>query len=132
MSKSSQDLKMFQGDKKTLKFTVIDEDNPTPDTPKDITALDIRWALVKFKTGTEEDWSATPIFDKESTAGATEIDKTAPATGDLEVYLVNVDTIAIKPGKYHHQLTTIEAGGEALVVATGVLTLKRKVVEDSD
>ena len=121
---------MFQGDKKTLKFTVVDQDSALAvKPPKDITSIDLRWSMVKLQAnGT---YSATPLFDKESTAGDTEIEKVDAVNGIAHVKLVTADTSALTPGEYYHQLETSEAA-EPLVTAEGVITLKKKIVEDSD
>ncbi len=130
MAKMRQNITMYQGDTKTLVFTIVDEDSLLAvKPPKDISAIDLRWSMVKLKV--DGSYSATPLFDKESTAGNTEIEKVDAVNGVAHVKLVTADTSGLKPGAYYHQLESLLTTAP-LVVADGEITLLKKVIEDAD
>lgn len=129
MAKIKQNFTMYQGDVKTIVFTVSDQDsaaNPKP--AKDITSIDLRWSLVKLKD--DGTYSAAPLFDKESNVG-TEITKPDPVNGVAHVLFEEADTLTLKPGDYYHQLEG-QTAGAPLILADGVITILKKVVEDLD
>lgn len=124
MAKLKQDLDMYQGNKRTLGFTVEDED-AGDGSPLDITTWDIKWAASKY-TPDKSSFSKTPTLEKKSSVGNVEIEKVDAVNGVLDVKIIGADS-ALTAGEYYHELELTDASGETVVGATGDLTVLRNI-----
>jgi len=114
---------MYAGNRRTFRFTIIDEDDPTPNTPLDLTGLTIRWALSTSASDT------TPLLEKCSTV-AGEIDIVGVATdGVVDVNLLAADTPQEDFGgqTFYFELEVVDATSEPVVVATGSLEIRNNI-----
>lgn len=115
---------IFAGNVRTERFTVTDED--TSGSPAfDLTSFVVKYALAPFGADgnplTEE-----PLFEK-TTADAAEVLVTDGPNGEVEVYLVEADTVSLL-GDYYFELEAFDGSGNHVVLATGTLTVKPNVV----
>lgn len=138
MATEDQDFEMWQGDNLAIDLEIGDEDDPAYDPATNQPRLDISLLNVRFSMAAirkDNTVSSTPKFDKESTAGNDEIEKTDAAEGEARIKLVNADTINLKaPAKYRIQAEVIDPANnnEPKVVMEGTVTLKKKIKEDND
>src|SRR6185437_701627 len=107
----NQDFTMWQGDAKSIVFTITDASG----NPYDLTDVEnINWAL-----------SALPVTDaliqKSKTGGGISVN--SPATdGIFTVTLEATDTAALV-GAFYHEAQIIDSEGNPDVVATGTATI---------
>lgn len=113
---------MYAGEKKVLRFTVIDKDT-VGEPPLDLTPFVVRWTLSRL---TDSGYSSTPTVSKSTTTSG--VVKTNPVAGVCEVTLLRVDTEAISLGGYHQELELVDGLGELAVVAVGDIDVLRNVV----
>lgn len=110
---------MYANNKRTLRFTITDED-AGGSTPLDLTGYTAKWAISK------EEGKTTPILEKAT--GGNGITVTDAANGELEVALDPEDTVSLKPQAYYMELEVFDGSNDGLVVATGTLTIKANIV----
>jgi len=121
MTVTASKLTFYAGNKRLLRFTVVDKDAPG-DPPLDLTTLTIKWALSRFKNGR---YLSTPILEKSTTGGG--IVKIDAINGILEVTLLRADTASLL-GDFWQELEVTDVGGECEVVAVGPVSVLLNVV----
>lgn len=109
MTATAQNLTMYQGDTKSLVFTVTDDAG----APKNITGATVRWVLQRWVT------DSTPILDKGVGTG---IALTTPLSGVLTVTLTPADTLALQ-GDFWHELEITDTSTNVSTVSTGQITI---------
>lgn len=119
MAKTGQNDTFYANNLRELEFSVQNEDG----TAFDLTGLSVKWALSKAKTG--GDYGTTAILEKAT--GGEGIVVTDAAQGELTVTLDPEDTTTLK-GAYYHELEVFDGTDRGVVVATGVLTILKNVV----
>lgn len=107
----------FTGEDKSLVFTVTQADGSTP---QNITGWTLSWML-KRNLG---DADAAALITKTTAGGA--IALTTPLSGICTVTIEDVDTDALTPGTYRHELKRTNAGTET-VLSYGTCVLKQAV-----
>lgn len=120
MSTLGNQVAMFAGNKKVLRFTVYDYDtDATGETVMDLTGYTAKWSISKKIGG---DYSATPALEKDGVIAQ-------PTTGIIEVTLDEADTDALL-GFFHHELEIFDTndGDASTVVHEGDFHIKRNVV----
>lgn len=110
---------MYAGNLKTMRFTISRDGEPMV-----LDGFTAKWALSQISKRSGE-YSKTPILEKKSTT-STEILKTVPQSGILEVYLKNVDTKDLL-GEYYYELELYDTENESIVVAVGDLRILKNV-----
>jgi hypothetical protein len=113
MTAVAQNVSMYQGDTKSLVFTVTDDAG----APKNITGALVRWVLQRWPTDT------TPVLDKNVGAGIT---LTTPLSGILTVALAPADTLTLE-GDYVHELEVTDTSTNVSTVAVGSMTILRSM-----
>lgn len=122
MAREDQDDAFYAGNRRTLRYSIDDQDNPGQKL--NLSGLTFKWALVnKRSDGT---YDLTPILQKTSAAGGIAV--TNAATGALEVYLLDADSASLA-GDYYYQLEATDGDGNKMMLATGTLTIKRNIIE---
>jgi len=121
MAREDQDDVFYAGNRRTLRFSIDDQDNPG--SKLNLTGLSFKWALVNKRS--DGSYDVTHILQKTSAAGGIVV--TNAATGALEVYLLDADTLNLS-GDYYYQLEAFDGDGNALMLATGTLTIKRNII----
>ena len=111
------DFTMFQGDTKTLEFTVKDGDGAVVDLTG---ATSIRWNLARRV-------SSAAIITKDLDSGITVIDA---ANGRFDVSLTSADTENLS-GRYYHEAEVIDASGDVATVETGATTINPALIKPS-
>ena len=103
----TEDHRWFVGEKKTLEFTVKNQD----DTLADITSWDLEWVLRPAAK------SSTVLLTKTS-AVVSEIMKSDPTNGVCRVVILPADTLAIDigAGTYDHALKRSDGDNDAVLV----------------
>lgn len=114
---------IWAGNKRTMAFTVTDED-AGDGSPKDLTALTIKFALSSISPSGQ--YSTEYLVQKTSGGGG--ITVTDATAGELEVDLDPADTASLGGRDVHFELEVFDGSGEGVVVAEGTLTVKRNVV----
>lgn len=124
---------LFQGNKKTIRFTVRDGDQPEVGGVHplfDLTGFTVQWAA---SPGNVSEYAPEAVIKKSSTVGS-EITITDAVNGELEVFLVEADTFVITAGGvdaligiHYHQLELVDALGGTLIVATGEIEIMLNV-----
>lgn len=124
MAKTGQDDTMYVGNKRTFRYTVVDEDvvgEPALDlTPFATNPADIKWTLSQISPDGVI-LKDSPVVEKKRTTGGVTI--TDAPNGVCEVDVVGADTAALQAGSYHTELELFDAFGESVVVAKGTQTL---------
>lgn len=129
MATNDQEFEFFAGERVTLRFPITDTDNVVPTTPKNLTGLDLFWAMVPQDDAGS--FATTPLtVEKKSTVGPTEIDvEDFNGTQDrVLVELFNADTVGLTPGVYYFELEAQDGSQEPNTLATGTLILKANLV----
>lgn len=120
---ANQTDSMYAGNKRTLRFTIVDED--TVGSP----ALNLTGRVLKFvlaSVSPNGDILTTPLIEKKSTTPA-QITVTDAVNGIAEVYLLEADTLPLL-GDYYFELEVFEADATIhTVVGTGTLTILANV-----
>jgi len=126
MVKVDQNHTIYAGNKVTLQYTVVDEDNG--DAPFDLTANApiIRWAMSRISGS---NYLTAPLFEKTLAAG--DIVVSGAGNEIASVTLVGADTGTPANnyvGDFYTELELVDGAGESIVVATGTLTIRSNVV----
>jgi hypothetical protein len=124
MAKTAQDATMYRGNRKVLRYTVTDEDNSG--AALDITSYTIRWAATRTNaSGNPIETGA--VIDLNSTSDPTQVVKTTPASGIVDITLLEADTTSLTPGSYYIELEGVDGSGNSEVFAVGTLTLEPNI-----
>ena len=124
MAKTAQDATMYRGNRKVLRYTVTDEDNSG--SALDITSYTIRWAATRTNaSGNPIETGA--VIDLNSTSDPTQVVKTTPASGIVDITLLEADTTSLTPGSYYIELEGVDGSGNSEVFAVGTLTLEPNI-----
>lgn len=118
MAAENDQIVLYAGNKRRLRFTVLDTDGAA----YDLTGLDLRWALSKY--GSSGSYATTAEVNK-TNADADEI---VVVDNLVTVILVGADTASLTPGDYYYELELVDALSESLVIAVGDLELRANVV----
>lgn len=118
MAATNDTIVVYAGNKRTLRFTVVDEAGDA----FDLTGYDVRWALSKY--GQSGSYGTTAEVNKHSD----NVDEITVASNVVDVVLVGADTAALAAGDYYHELEIVDAQDESLVVAVGDVELRNNVV----
>jgi hypothetical protein len=116
MVQTDQNDTMYAGNKRTLRFTVLDEDNN--DAPLDLTPFTIKWAMSKVNQ--EGQFLLTPVLEKILGSGIT---ITGPDDNIAVVELLGADTDTLNAADYYMELELFDGSNESVVVATGTMTI---------
>jgi len=120
MAVANQRFTIYQGNKLTLDFSVVDDEG----VAFSLVGYGARFAMSELDSN--NDASATPIVDKNDDT-PTDVAITDAGAGEVSVYLVGVDTEDLI-GDYHFELEiTDDADDESIVVAEGTVTVKRNI-----
>lgn len=122
MAVKDQVDEMFAGNKRVQRFTITDDDT-AGSPPKDLTGLDIKYALSRFDD--EGNFLVGPVLTKDVAGGG--IIVTDAVNGVLEVTFLKVDTQALA-GDFYFELEAFDGTLESTVLATGTLTIIKNVV----
>jgi len=123
MVSTNQAKTLYKNNKATLRFIVIDND--TSGSPrKDITGLVIKWAMAITNDSGQFD-ATNPDLEKKSTVSG-EVTVTDAVQGELDVFIVSVDTVNLPAATYRYQLEGFD-GSEGVMLAVGDLTLKENI-----
>lgn len=117
-------VSMYAGEHFTIPFAVVD----SAGDPKDLTGLTVTFRLSVVYTG---GYGGTALLEKDSDLiGGVTVDAGTGGTCDVE--LIDDDTTGWDPGTYHMQLEADDGTGDGpVVLATGTLTMKRRVASAS-
>lgn len=129
MVQTGQDATFYAGERKTLRFAVVDQDNS--DAPLNLaTSFDeVKWAMSQKDANGNFDTVTLSVEKKSGTAqaetGGNEIDFADEAgTNDAAlVELIGIDTDGLI-GEFAHQLSGFDTDGEEVILATGTITLE--------
>lgn len=119
---TNQNDSFYAGNKRTLRFTIKDQD-AVGSPAKDITGMSVRWALCKINSAGNV--VKTPLLEFNTDNPAKVVVTDAP-NGKVEVYLSHDDTASLL-GDYYHEAEIYITGSFSLVVATGTLTINLNV-----
>lgn len=120
----------FAGERKTLRFPVLDEDATPPTTPKVLTGVELHWGLVRQSdAGT---FATSPLLVEKSTTEGSVTTENYNSTDDrVLVQLFRADTIDLPAGTYYWQLESEDGGGEPTMLATGTLVISSNLEESA-
>lgn len=122
MVKSNQNDTFYALNKRTLRFTVTNED-VTPAVALDLTSYTIRWAMSKILP--DGSYSDTASLKKISTtSGDMTLTQVEDGIVDVEI---DKDDIPNPGGKFHQELEILDASENPVVVAVGTLTILKNV-----
>ena len=124
MAKTAQDATLYRGNRKVLRYTVTDEDNSN--APLDITGYTIRWAATRTNASGNPIESGA-VIDLNTTNDPTQVVKTTPASGIVDVILLEADTTGLTPGSYYIELEGVDGSGNSEVFAVGTLTIEPNI-----
>lgn len=112
---------MYQGNRRKLVFTIVDEDSPlTVKPPKDLTGFVVKFALARFdQNGLPV--KKNPLVDLSSTGS--QITVTGADNNVIEVTLEFADTATVSPNDYYFEVEVFDVMANSEVVATGTLTI---------
>lgn len=123
MVKTNQNATVYAGNRKVLRFTVVDEDNSND--PLDLTAYKVYFAMAKI--GASSPRTADPLIDMNSVDDSTQVVKTDPTNGVVDVILLAADTDLVKPDDYYIELEGEDPSGNTEVFAVGTLKIEPNV-----
>lgn len=112
MTEEGQDFEMWSGDSQVINIQITEGDAATP---RNLTSDDVRWVLA-------DSAGDTPIIEK-STTGS-DVVKTNPSEGEIEVRLDKSDTEEMY-GRYHHEAEVEDDQGRELTVMSGSVKINR-------
>ncbi len=124
MAKTDQNATVYRGNRKVLRYTVTDEDNGG--AALDITTYTIRWAATRTDTSGNPIESGA-VIDLNTTDDPTQVVKTAPASGVVDVTLVEANTTELTPGTYYIELEGVDASAHSEVFAVGTLIIEPNI-----
>lgn len=113
MTIKAAQLTFYLGNKRLLKNTIYDRDDPTPNTPLNLTGMTVKWALSLLSNG---QYLKDPVLTKTATI-------TNAANGQCEVLLVKADTESLSPGTYYQEWEVFDPTNETEVVTVGEVVL---------
>lgn len=113
MTVKAAQLTFYIGNKRLLRNTILDRDNPTPNAPLDITGMTVKWALSLQSNG---QYLQVPVLTKTATI-------TDAPNGKCEVLLVKADTVDLTPGTYYQEWEVYDPTNETEVVTVGEVVL---------
>lgn len=122
MVQTDQDDEMYAGNKRVLRYTVLDEDNGN--IAFDLSSYTIKWAISRLDQN--GNFLTTPVLEKHSTVPG-EITVSGADNNIASVLLVGADTDDLS-GDFYIELEVFDVSLESVVVATGKLTINRNVV----
>ena len=103
---------------------MTDEDNSN--APLDITGYTIRWAATRTNASGNPIESGA-VIDLNTTNDPTQVVKTTPASGIVDVILLEADTTGLTPGSYYIELEGVDGSGNSEVFAVGTLTIEPNI-----
>lgn len=113
MTVKAAQLTFYIGNKRLLRNTIVDRDNPTPNSPLDLTGMTVKWALSLQSNG---QYLQDPVLTKTATI-------TNGPAGQCEVLLVKADTVNLAPGSYYQEWEVYDPTSETEVVTVGEVVL---------
>lgn len=117
---------IYQGNRRTLRFTITDED--TSGSPaKDLTGFTVKFALAKFDANGNP-IKTNPLLDLNSTANPTQVIITDAVNGIVDVTLFPTNTSTLTPADYYIELEVFDGSGNGVVVATATLTINVNII----
>lgn len=122
MVNKNQDAEMYAGNKRSLQFTISDEDT-TGSPAKDLSGLTVKFALSLMDSS--GNFQTTPTVEK-TTDNSGEITISGSSNEIATVVLVPADTSALA-GDYYMELEAFDGTPAGIVLATGTLTIIRNV-----
>lgn len=120
MARIEQNDTFYAGNRRTIRVTVYDDDNPGQRL--NLTGLTAKWVLASLRADGVT-FEGAALIQKSTVSGIT---ITNAAQGELEIALAAADTTALA-GDYYHELELFDGDGNGLVVMTGILTIRRNV-----
>jgi hypothetical protein len=117
---------LYAGNRRILRFTVTDED--TAGSPAyDLTTSVVKFALAAFG-GNGLPLKKNPKLDFSSLDASPQVVITTPASGIVEVTLLEADTENLPPANYYFELEVFNnTQTQSVVVATGTLEVRVNV-----
>lgn len=125
MAKVSQDATIYRRNKVTLRFTVLNQD-VAGEPALNLTSHTLKYAVARFGSSGDP-ITDSPVIDL-SSASSAKVTITDAPNGKVEVRLEEEDTDLLDPGEYYHELEDFDSGGDAVVAATGTLTVLPNIV----
>jgi len=118
---SENQIEIVRGSSKTYELEVLDED----DAPVDITGARV---VLTVKCSVSD---PTPLVQKDSDGGASQVELTAPREGKAEIKFSPSDTQTMDPGKYTFDVWVVLTSGfrspvimpSSFIVQAGVTVL---------
>lgn len=120
MAKTSQDATVYRKNKVTLRFTVLNQDI-AGEPVLNITGHTLKYAVARLGASGDP-ITGSPVIDLSSATSA-KVVLTDATNGKVEVRLEEEDTDLLPPGEYYQELEDFDASGDAVVAATGTLTV---------
>lgn len=126
MAKTNQNVTFYAGNKQVFMWTLLDDDAFGTDVPLPLGGREVRWAMSRFND--DGTYSTEPTLVKSSLNGTDEVEVTDAANGLVRVYVDGIDTVDLD-GKFYQELEVVDdnGAGEPVVVATGVITIRKNV-----
>lgn len=115
MAETDLQVTMYAGNRKVLRFTILNSDTPGP--------LNLAGMTVKFgvcSIGDNGPNTSDLLIDL--TTGAQVVTTDAP-NGKVSVTLLKAHTDGIPPGDYYLELEVYDSSSNQVVVSTGTLTI---------
>lgn len=122
MAKTNQNDTIYANNVRTWEFTVINAD-ATPNIPVNLTGYTVQWALSRFAPDGTYSTNAVLEKDNQSKGGVVITDA---VNGVVQVNILDSDTAALF-GKFYQELEIVDTVGNAVVVATGTITILKNV-----
>lgn len=127
MAEINQNDEFFAGNRRTLRFTITNDDLPD-NPPFNLNGFEIKWALSRISSQTGLP-GTTPILEKCLSQG--EIRVVSSADNNIcEVDLFKADTMDLN-GEFYQELelfVSADVNSESVVLATGTLTINRNIL----
>lgn len=119
MARTDQNDTFYAGNKRTLQFTVYNDDNEG--VPLDLTGLTFKWGCAA--TRFDRSFVEPKLVQKTLADGITVIDA---AAGRVDVVIAGSDTTSLD-GLYYHELEAFDVDSNSMVLMTGYLTILRNL-----
>ena len=113
---------MYQGNRRVLNFTVLDEETSNP---KDLSTFEVTFA-VALMNSSGIPVRSNPVIDHRTTDISPQVTITDAANGLVQVELLCADTENLAARDYYFELEVHDAFC-GVVVATGTMTLQTNV-----
>lgn len=124
MVKVGQNATVYRGNRKILRFTIVDADNSN--SALNVTTYTLRFAAT-ITSASGDPVETAAVIQIDSTNDPTQVVKTDAANGIVDVILVAADTSSLNPGEYYMELEGVDASSNTEVLATGTLTVEPNV-----